>query len=43
MTFEEWAEQHLGPEIMGVTDWDKYRECWEAAQKGKEDEHSRPS
>lgn len=34
MTFEEWAQQHLGAEVWGVNDqeWAKCRECWEAAQ-----------
>lgn len=36
-TFEEWAEKHLGPEVMGVTEWDKYRECWEDAQAACEE------
>ena len=33
-TFEEWAEQRLGPYVWGVNDqeWEKSKECWEAAQ-----------
>ena len=32
MTFKEWATANLGPEVMGVNDWSKYRECWEEAE-----------
>lgn len=32
MTFEEWALKTLGPEVVGVTDWSLYRECWNEAQ-----------
>lgn len=38
MTFEEWAAEHLGQEIMGVTDYTPWRECWEAAQAAKDEE-----
>lgn len=32
-TFEQWAMRTLGPEVMGVTDWSIYHDCWHASRK----------